>query len=325
MKAIVYQGAENVKAVEKESPIPKDGETLIQVAHAGICGTDLNIFAGTHPRAQAPLVMGHEFSGVIASKHPKLPEGTPVTVNPLLTCGTCRPCLNGESHVCEQLKLIGIDTDGGMAEYVSVPTESIIPLREGTSLAAGALVEPIAVAVHAVRQGKYKPGDQVVVFGAGTIGLCTAMVLRKFGADDVTVVETNGERIKKAEELGFQTVNPMQDSMKYNADIVFDCAGHPAVIQQVTDVVKVRGHIVIVAAYKKPAEVNLLQGMFKELSFQFVRVYTAKDFELAVGIIHSDPDFEKIITHVLEPEEAQGGFQLLTTPSDAVKVMFQFN
>lgn len=333
MKAIVFEAPQTVSLREKERPEAPQGWTLIKTSHVGICGTDLNIYAGSHPRAQAPLVMGHEFSGTIVSGHPTLPEGTPVTVNPLLNCGTCIPCTTGQSHVCESLKLVGIDCDGGMAEYVVAPAGSVVPLPKGLSLALGALVEPVAVAMHAVRQGGYVPGDHAVVFGAGTIGLCVALALKSFGASQVTIVETNELRLQKAQELGFTTIHPVRENIRQvvmsltngtGADFVFDCAGHHSVVPLLTDIVKVRGTIVIVAAYKKPTEVNLLQGMFKELAMRFVRVYTAKDFELAAQLLVQQPDFEKIITHVLPPEEARKGFDLLTIHTDAVKVMYQF-
>ena len=333
MKAIVFEAPQTVSLREKERPEAPQGWAFIKTSHVGICGTDLNIYAGSHPRAQAPLVMGHEFSGTIVSGHPTLPEGTPVTVNPLLSCGTCIPCTTGQSHVCESLKLVGIDCDGGMAEYVVAPADSVVPLPKGLSLALGALVEPVAVAMHAVRQGGYVPGDHAVVFGAGTIGLCVALALKSFGASQVTIVETNELRLQKAQELGFTTIHPVRENVREvvmsltngtGADFVFDCAGHHSVVPLLTDIVKVRGTLVIVAAYKKPTEVNLLQGMFKELSMRFVRVYTAKDFELAAQLLVQQPDFEKIITHVLPPEEARKGFDLLTSHTDAVKVMYQF-
>lgn len=333
MKAIFYDGAEQVAFREAEMPKVPEGWALIKTSHVGICGTDLNIFAGTHPRAAAPLIMGHEFSGTVLGGHPSLKEGSKVTVNPLLSCGKCGPCQTGQPHVCESLKLIGIDCDGGMAAYVAAPIESIIPLPEDMSLEAGALAEPVAVAVHAVRQGGYVPGDRVVVFGAGTIGLCVSLVLRSLGATNIIVAETNEHRLAMAKELGFNAVNPMNDDVKtvvleqtngFGADFVFDCAGHPSVLTQLTELVKVRGKIIIVAAYKKPAAVNLLQGMFKELSIQFVRVYTPRDFEIAIDLLGSQKSFQKMITHVLSPEEAHKGFELLTTGTNAVKVMYSF-
>ncbi|WP_400164396.1 zinc-binding dehydrogenase [Brevibacillus sp. TJ4] len=333
MKAIVYEAPHTVSLHEKARPDAGEGWALIKTSHVGICGTDLNIYSGHHPRAQAPLVMGHEFSGTLVTGHPTLAEGTAVTVNPLLSCGTCLPCRTGQSHVCETLKLVGIDCDGGMAEYVKAPVHQIVPLPGGLTLSTGALVEPVAVAVHAVRQGGYVPGDQAVVFGAGTIGLCVALTLRSYGADDVVVVETNEHRIKKAEELGFATIDPSREQTRdvilshtggKGADFVFDCAGHPSVVPLLTEVVKVRGTVVIVAAYKKPPEVHLLQGMFKELTMRFVRVYTSADFERAAQLLAHQRDFARIITHVLPPEQARQGFDLLTSHTDAVKVMYQF-
>lgn len=334
MRAIIYESANSISVKDKSVPKLKEGWVLIKTSHVGICGTDLNIYGGAHPRATGPLVMGHEFSGTIVEGHPTLAEGTPVTVNPLLTCGKCTPCLTGQSHVCETLKLVGIDCDGAMAEFVLAPINRILPLPEKLSLKLGALMEPVAVAVHTARQGGYLPGDNVVVFGGGTIGLCVALTLKCYGATNVIVVEPNELRLKKIAELGFKSVNPRNEDVKafidkntngVGADFVIDCAGHPSVVQQLTETVKVRGKIIIVAAYKKPPEVNFLQGMFKELEISFVRVYTDKDFQLAAELIKSEPDFEKIITHVLPVEEAQKGFDLLTSQSDAIKVMYHFD
>lgn len=231
------------------------------------------------------------------------------------------------------MKLVGIDVDGGMAEYVAVEEDKVIPLPENLSLELGALSEPIAVAVHAVRTAKFLVGDRAVVYGAGTIGLCVALTLRAYGASEVIIIEANELRQQKAKELGFKTFNSLKDdvikelaSITNNAgiDYVFDCAGHPAVIKQVTEIVKVQGTIVIVAAYKKPTEMNLIQGMFKELSIQFVRVYTKRDIELALNLLTEVPQFSEIITHVLSPEQAMEGFELLTTPTNAIKVLYAF-
>lgn len=333
MKAIIYENPQVVEYREVQKPEIPENYVLLKVAYAGICGTDLNIFAGTHPRAKAPLILGHEFSATVASQHPHYPIGTKVTVNPLLSCGTCIPCRSGQSHVCEDLKLVGIDVDGGMAEYVAVSEDKLIELPEALSLKTGALAEPVAVAVHAVRKSKFLVGDRAVVYGAGTIGLCVALTLRAYGASEVVVIENNELRLKKAEELGFLTLNPSKDNVEAaideltnqsGIDYVFDCAGHPLVLAQVTEIVKVQGTVVIVAGYKKPAELNLLQGMFKELTMQFVRVYTERDIELALNLLVKNKEFEGIITHTLRAEQAKEGFNLLTTPTDAIKVLYAF-
>lgn len=334
MKAIVYEGANKLAVKDVPMPAVPEGWALVKVSHAGICGTDLNIYAGTHPRAKAPLVIGHEFSGALAEDIPGMAKGTRVTVYPLLSCGHCEPCRTGNTHVCNTLGLLGIDCDGGMAEYVACPVDKILPLPDGISDKVGAFVEPIAVTVHALRETGYVPGDNAVVLGAGTIGIAAAVTLRAFGATDILISEPDPARAALAASLGFEVIDPAKTDMaKLGAercaaggfDWVYDCAGVQAVADTLLDLVKVRGHIVVIASYKKPASLPLFKGMAKETDFRFCRVYRMKDFEIATKIA-ADPAYEKIITHVLPADEAQKGFDLLTTPgTGAVKVMFRFD
>jgi threonine dehydrogenase-like Zn-dependent dehydrogenase len=188
MKSIVYRNTQTITVEEKPIPEIGPGEALVKVAYVGVCGSDMNIYQGMHPRAKAPLVMGHEFSGVIEKGPSEWPKGTPVTVYPLLSCGQCDPCRNGYAHVCNTLRLIGIDCDGAMAEFVKVPVEKLLKIPPNLSLKLGAFLEPLAVGVHAVRRSGYKPGDRAVVFGAGPIGLCVATCLKYFGASEVIIV-----------------------------------------------------------------------------------------------------------------------------------------
>jgi len=334
MKAIQFLGANKIGVNEVPMPEVPDGWGLIKVSHSGICGTDLNIYAGSHPRAKAPLTMGHEFSGVMAEDAKGLPKGTRVTVYPLISCMECTPCKEGNKHVCNTLGLFGIDADGGMAEYVAIPVENIIKLSDKVSDKLGALLEPIAVTVHTLRETGFKPGDNAIVFGCGTIGLCLALTLRLFGARDIVLAETDAARIEIARSLGFDVINAMEIDLNEfvkertngdGFDRVYDCAGAAAVANCLLDVVKVRGQIVIVASYKKPTELPLFKGMAKEVSINFVRVYRQKDFEIAAEMAAKEPLYEKIITHVLPAEKAQDGFDLLFTKgTGAIKVMFTF-
>ncbi len=335
MKAIRYMGANQIDVADVSEPQVKEGWAKIKVSHSGICGTDLNIYAGTHPRAKAPLIMGHEFSGTLENDVKGFQKGEKVTVYPLISCGECTPCKSGNKHVCNTLGLYGIDQDGGFAQYALVPEENLVKLPEGISMKLGALIEPIAVAVHTLRETSFIPGDNALVFGAGTIGLCVALTLRLFGARDITVAETDEKRLQLAKELGFEIVNPMtEDIVEYakqktggdGFDTVYDCAGVQAVANTLLDAIKVKGQIVIVASYKKPAELPLFKGMAKELSIRFVRVYRKKDVEIAAEIAAKEPLYEKIITHVLPAEKAQEGFDLLFTKgTGAIKVMYQFD
>lgn len=334
MNSVVYHEAKEIQVERKPRPIPPEGWALVKVSYAGICGTDLNIYVGAHPRAKGPLILGHEVSGTLVQGHPTLPEGTPVTIRPLLFCGECEPCQVGLSHVCKNLKLVGIDRDGGMAEYVTAPAETIHALPEGVSLKLGALIEPLAVGVHAVRQSEFVPGDTALIFGAGPIGMCVAVSLQLLGAGRVLVVEPNRFRLQMARELGFETIDPQEGDVLNQilektegkgSDYTFDCAGHSSVSEMIVQTTKVRGKIVIVAAYKKPAPIDLLQVMFKEITLKGVRVYTAKDFNIAAQLLKKEFDFEKLATHVLPVNQAQHGFDLLLSGGDAVKVLIQLD
>ena len=332
MKSIIYKWAGEVVSEEKAVPAPGAGEVLIKVAYAGICGSDMFIYQGTHPRAQAPLVMGHEFSGVIEAGHPTLAKGTPVTVYPLLSCGQCEPCKNGTPHVCNTLKLIGIDCDGGMAEYVKVPADKVVEIPAGLNLKLGAFIEPVAVGVHAVRRSGYKPGDTAVVYGAGPIGLCVAACLSYFGASRVLVIEANPYRLEIARKLGFTPIDAAHDDILAQvkahtgglcADYAFDCAAHPSVQNTLMDVIKVRGTAVVVGSYKKPPEVDLLKVEFKELTLIGIRVYERRDFDIAARILASGTiDFEQILT-VSAPEQAPQVFQDLLKGTNAIKMLFK--
>jgi len=332
MKSIVYQSAQEITVEDKAMPEIAAGEVLIKVAYVGVCGSDMNIYQGVHPRAKAPLVMGHEFSGTIVAGHPTLAKGTPVTVYPLLSCGHCEPCQNGYAHVCNTLKLIGIDCDGGMAEYVKVPADKVMAIPTTLSLKLGAFLEPVAVGVHAVRRSGYKPGDRVVVFGAGPIGLCVASCLKYFGAGQVIVVEANPYRLEVAAKLGFTTINAAGDDVRakvreytagVNADFAFDCAAHPSVQTLLMDVIRVQGTAVIVGSYKKPPEVDLLKVEFKELTVIGIRVYERRDFEIATQILESGTiDFDLMLSESA-PDAAPGVFQDLLKGGKTIKMLFK--
>lgn len=335
MKAIVYEGPQKVTVKNVSMPTVKDGEVLVKVSCAGICGTDLNIYAGTHPRAKAPLIPGHEFSGVVASEGKIYKKGTRVAAYPLISCGHCEPCKTGNAHVCDHLGLLGIDCNGAMAEYVSVAEEKLVVLPDNMSDELGAFIEPVAVTVHALRENNFKPGDNALVFGCGTIGLATALTLRIFGADGILLAETDESRAKIATAMGFKVINPIGKNIQkiskdftngVGFDWVIDCAGAQAVADSLFDAVKVKGHILIIAGYKKPASLPLIMGMFKETCILFTRVYRYKDFAIATDIVQKEANYGKIITHKLPIENGPQGFNLLTTPgSGAVKVMFKIS
>lgn len=331
MLAAMYQGAMQVKLETTAKPTTPEGWALIEVSHCGICGTDTFIVGGTHPRAKAPLVLGHEFSGTILEiRGEGFKVGDTVVVEPLISCGHCNACQTGNAHVCKNLKLYGIDAPGGMAQYMVAPIEKLHKIPDGVTLELAALAEPLAVAVHAVRRSSFKAGDVAAVLGAGPIGLLLALVLKASGARRVLISEASEERLAVARDLGFTTVDAKADPVQAileltnneGADVTFDAAGHPAVAEILTRVTRVRGQIMLVGSYKKPAPVDLQSIVFKEQNMNGTRVYAPEDFTIALSMILAGTmPLERLLTK-LPFSSLEEGFKLAFAGGSAIKIMF---
>ena len=179
MRAAVLTGVDQFELTEVPIPEVPDGWALVRVARVGLCGSDFGIFHGIHPRAKTPLIMGHEISGwVEVATGGSFAPGQLVVAEPLITCGQCWACRHNASHVCSHLGLYGIDAPGGFAEFVAIPVDRLHAVPDGVDVSTATLVEPLAVAVHAVRNSGLEPGDTVAVFGGGPIGVLTALVSR---------------------------------------------------------------------------------------------------------------------------------------------------
>lgn len=331
MRAAVWAGPDTIECRQIPVPAVPEGWSLIRSELTGLCGTDFSILHGTHPRAQAPVVMGHEITGVVeiaAADGP--PVGTRVTVEPLISCGQCYPCTHGERHVCRRLKLYGIDVAGSLAEYVALPTESLIPIDPSVPVEEAALAEPLAVAVHAVARSGLAGGERVMVFGAGPIGILTALVARDAGAGSVLISEPSEARRQVAEDLGFQTVpqgaDPIDEILTISggdgADIVFDSAAHPTVAAQLPRAVRVRGTVVLVGVYKKPVEVDLQALTFAENIVVGVRVYTRAAFARAVQLIEGRTlSLHRIPVQVFALEDTAAAFETAMISGAVLKVL----
>jgi (R,R)-butanediol dehydrogenase / meso-butanediol dehydrogenase / diacetyl reductase len=316
-QAIVLEspGKFRVRMVPDLAPAP--GEVTVEPAYVGLCGTDLHIAAGTHPRAAFPLILGHEIVGLAAGGRW---AGQPVLVDPTISCGGCAACARGDGHVCERLRLVGIDRDGGLAGRVSVAEARLHPLPAGLPLAAAALAEPLAVAVHAAgRAGPYL-GALVVILGGGPIGLLTGMVARAAGAREVVIAEPAAVRKSAADELGFETAADAR-SLPGGADVVFDAAGAPDTAAEATRLVRPRGTIVVEGVHGAPAAVDLQTVTFAELTMTGTRVYRPEDLRVALALLAGGAlDVRPLVSDVVDPEEVPDAFRRLER-GESLKVL----
>ena len=283
MKALVYAGPKRVEVQEVKEPEKQDGKVKLNIRYCGVCGSDIGIYLGTHPRAKAPLILGHEFLGIVAEDGKKFKKGDRVVPYPLLSCGHCLACRSGNEHVCNTLGLIGIDTDGGMCQTVYTDEDVLFKVPDGVSDKAAAVIEPLAVLVHAIHMSGFEALDTAVVVGAGPIGMLCGIIKDA----------TNGE----------------------GCDTFFECSGAAVPAMQMTDITRVRGKICIVSVHKKPHEVNLRDVNFKEQTVVGTRVYTKEEFGRAAELTKElEAELEKIVTHVVPLKESDKVFDMIADP-----------
>lgn len=354
MRAAVYYGQQDVRIEERPEPEIGPDDVRLDVGAAGICGSDLHeyvagpIFVPTeepHPITgeTAPVTMGHEFSGVVRAVGEDVAElsaGDRVAVNPILSCGDCRYCNTGRQNLCESLGFIGLSGGGGgFAEQVTVPARNAIPLREGMSLVDGALVEPFSVGVHAVRQSALQLGDDVVVTGAGPIGLTVVQSARAAGADRIFVSEPNDDRRRFAAESGADvTVDPTEESLEavvtaetdVGADIGFEVSGIDAALNQVIGSTKRGGHTTVVSVFEECAEFDPNDVSMFERSMNGTRAYhggarSRDDYETAIGMLDSGRfDGRSLVTDRIGLDSiVEDGFEKLIEDKSSVKVVVE--
>lgn len=336
MRAGVYLGKETIRVQEWPEPKIAPGEILVHVRYAGICGTDIMIHSGKHPRVVPPRVLGHEIFGKVMEASPPADAawkpGTRVAIYPLISCGACAPCREGNAHVCEKLRLLGIDVDGGIAEYVKAVPGQLVPVPDAVSDEQAALIEPLSVAVHVVCLSGFRAGDTALVIGGGPIGLLIAQVLRAAGACAVTVSEVKSFRRALAERLGFPTVNPAEGDLREAlrrvtgepfVDRVFEATGVAAAYRDAVAAVKVRGEIIFVGLPKAPPEVDVLSLVFQEIQTTGARVYTHKNYRGAIALLERGAvDVRPLITDQLPLADADLGFQKMREAETSLKILF---
>ncbi len=337
MQAAVFQGKENIQVQDWPDPELSAGEVLVRVQYAGICGTDMITFSGKHPRVTPPRVLGHEVFGSVAlAKSPAdamWKNGMRVVIYPLISCGKCAPCREGNTHVCEKLGVLGVDTDGGFAEYVKVVPEQLVAVPDGVSDEQAALIEPLSVAVHVVRTSGFRTGDTALVIGGGPIGNLIAQVLRGAGGRAVIVSELKPFRNALAKRLGCATVNPAEENLQeviqwFAADLfvdhVFEATGVPAAYRDAVLACKVRGAITFVGLPKTPPEVDVQRLVFKEIQTIGSRVYARKDYRAAIALLERHAvDVTALITDRVALRDADQAFRKMLDADTSLKILLK--
>lgn len=334
MKTAKIYGARDIRIEEAELPELKEGMVVVKVEFAGICGSDMHEFiGGTYPIRTQP-VFGHEFSGTVI----KLGEGVTnakvgdrVAVEPLIPCGTCVNCKKGFRNLCVNGGGYGYTLSGGFAQYAVVKQENIFHLPDQMSLELGALVEPTAVAVHAVRQSQLKLGDTAAIFGAGPIGLLLLQSVKAAGASQIFVVEVSEERRQKALELGATyAINPIDtDVTKYikeitngGVNVAFDAAGVQATFTSGISVVQPGGEFKVVSLWEKSVTFLPNTIVSPEIkvtgSYAYVNLFPEVIRLLANGVI----DGNAVITSRIALDDiVEQGFEVLLKDRKQCKIL----
>lgn len=293
MKALVYTGPHHLDWRAEPDPIPGNDEVLVRVEAVGICGSDMHAYHGHDSRRPAPLILGHEAAGRIASG-PR--AGERVTVNPLVTCGTCPACEAGRAHLCPSRQILSMPPrPGAFAELVRVPERNLVPVPEDFSVVHAALAEPVAVSYHAVNAGARLldgplPAARCLVLGGGAIGLAAALVLAMQGAAEIHVAEPHAGRRATVERAGaFRCYAPGEagEPQESTIDLVIDAVGAVATRAAASRLVRPGGVIVHAGLLPGVEGFDVRRITLQEIIVTGTYCYTPADFRATVGALVS--------------------------------------
>ena len=277
MKALVYEGVEELGFRDVPDAVPQEGEQLIRIAAVGICGSDMHAYLGHDARRPAPLILGHEAAGtIVGGPH----DGMRVTVNPLVTCMECSACTSGRENLCPNRQIISMQPrEGAFAQYVAMPMRNLVEVPDEVPLDKAALAEPLAVSWHTARlalEALHPSMDlRAIVIGGGAIGLAAALALKAMGLDDVTVVEPNDtRRAFLSERCGQKAVAKATG----DAPLVIDAVGYGGTRAIASELVQPGGVIGHVGLGDSKEGLDVRRVTLQEITFIGTYTYTAQDF-----------------------------------------------
>ncbi len=330
MKAAVMQGLHKPLIVQAvDDPTPGAGELVVKVGRCGICGSDLHMTEDPTFGKGAGDVLGHEFAGevvAIGKGTEGVALGDLVAVIPLTSCGSCAACRTGEVAWCTQFGLQG----GGYAEYALTRPNQCVKLPKSASLADGAIIEPLAVALHGVNMSSLKAGDKVLILGAGPIGLAVAFWARRKGAAEIVIQDVTEHQHARAIDMGASgfVVDPTdpiggaERALGGKADIVFECVGIPGLITQAVSQVRNRGTILLLGLCTRPDTLNTFAMLSKEVRLITSAFFTRGEYEMALDVLDAGAAEPRLlITDTISLVDTPARFEALRSRTHDCKIL----
>ena len=346
MKAAVIKEYGTISLQEVKKPELPEGNVLVRVKYASICGSDQHIFAGEfHPRTRLPLIPGHEFAGVVEETGrlvTKFKPGNKVTVDPIIWCGKCIACQEQHYPACISLRIVGIDLDGGFAEYVSVPESMVYRVPDHISDEYAALLEIISIGFHASARAGLKKEDDILIVGSGKVGQAILHAAKTITSGKVFIADILNQRLDLAKSA-FPDVYPVNimdtDPVKFikdvtggkGVDIAFEAVGHEVNVEgrhnpvrTAINAIKGGGKVCALGLSDHPSPILMKELIWKEAEIIASRV-THGEFSTAIEAIASGKlDPGKMITSVLDLKDAQKGFEILEKdPASQLKILLK--
>jgi L-iditol 2-dehydrogenase len=329
MKALLLSKYRHLEITDLPIPTPGPGELLVQVAACGICGSDVHGYDGSSGRRIPPIVMGHEAAGRIARVGPQVTgwsEGDRVTFDSTISCGTCRYCARGEINLCDRRQVLGVSCSdyrcaGAFAEYVIVPQRIVYRLPASLSFSEAAMLEAVAVAVHAVSLSRISPGDQALVLGAGMIGLLTLQALRAAGCSTVYIADVDASRLKLAEQVGASaTLHATGDQLVSEilrltngdgVDLAVEAVGIDATVRAAVRSVRKGGTVTLVGNITPEVTLPLQKAVTRQIRLQG-SCASAGEYPQAIDLLNSGAiQVKPLITAVAPLEDGPRWFERL--------------
>jgi threonine dehydrogenase-like Zn-dependent dehydrogenase len=335
MKALVYVGAEKVEIQHLPDPAVREGEVLLRVAAAGICGSDLHGFLGLSERRKPGLVMGHETVARVEGAHPAVEgwrRGQRVCVNPLMSCLSCAACLAGRQNLCPDWRVFGMDRlHGTYAELIAVPVRQLHALTEALPEPEAILVEPMAVVLHAFRISLLEPPETMAIFGAGPVGALALVLARLRGVPRICVVDVNAERLAVARTLGADlTIDAARENAPEavrswaggGADYVAEAVGHTSTRQAAVAAAAKGGRIVFLGLADQDSSLPWTSMIRDEKAVFTSFAYAPRDFQASVRLIEARRFDIKPWTETAPLEQGQQAFlKMAHAPGATLKMM----